>query len=92
MHGFVHMDTRTSWLLFVLTMFVHSATFVFLQSVANGFQQFKSATLGEGTTVAKNVKKDPVVQTPTKPLVAQSRYTMVQYQELHHTLDVSVFR
>jgi hypothetical protein len=40
------MDTSTAWMLFVMTAFIHAATFMFLQEVANYFNRYISATGG----------------------------------------------
>jgi hypothetical protein len=101
MHGFVLMETRTAWILFVVTMVIHSVTFIFLQSVADSFKRYMSATTGVSTDTTPTA----VISKPSSELQVTTvgfekaqgnRFRLmkggVYYQELHQTLDVSVFR
>jgi hypothetical protein len=91
------MDNRTAWILFILTMIIYSATFVFLHTVADRFKRFMSPTGGD---IDFTIPVEPVddllmvhtqkTHTPSKS--ASMHASGMYYQELHQTLDVSVFR
>jgi hypothetical protein len=101
MHRPVLMEPRTAWILFVLTMVIHSITFILLQSVADSFKRYMAPTTGvcrDKTPVVE--KPDPRSEPNATTYVfddgqgSRSRLMKggVYYQELHQTLDVSVFR
>jgi hypothetical protein len=91
MDGFLPMETNVAWVLFVVTMILHSMTFILLQFVADKFQKYMSLTDGDVNFVV------PLsADTLTPPHSNNSSTTPIQtrmyYQELHETLDVSIFR
>jgi hypothetical protein len=90
------METRTAWVLFVVTMVLHSATFIFLQLVADKFQRYMTISDGDPgnatsvaeVTAAGHMTNPPLFKTTTLPGGAGRMY----YHELHQTLDVSIFK
>jgi hypothetical protein len=100
MHRPVLMEPRTAWILFVLTMVIHSITFILLQSVADSFKRYMSPTTGvcsdKTPAVEKSDLSEPNATTHVVDNGQGSRSRLmkggVYYQELHQTLDVSVFR
>ena len=97
------MEPSTGWLLFVLTMIIHACTFFILQSIAD---KFSSYMLRTDLSIVKGVNPIPKKQEniPHGIKSDQNRYILpefrvpiigskrAEYQQLHETLDVSVFR
>jgi len=99
------MEPSTGWLLFVLTMIIHACTFFILQSIADKFSSYMLRTdlsIVKGVPIPKKqenlphgIKSDqnrymlPDFNIPIGGIGGSKR---AEYQQLHETLDVSVFR
>ena len=101
------MDSKDSYLLFGLTIFLHACTFFFLQNIASCFKDYISPLDGvvvlaiTQEVVPSGEQEDAV---PFKAMPAPKMLQMyngsrfsstnpaASYHALHETLDVSVFR
>jgi len=81
------LDPSTSVFLFVFTVIIHAGTMYFLEDVSARFNQYVSATLGNGLVPAHT--QPSLFEGQTVPNNAQFKPV---YRPLHDTLDVSVFR
>jgi len=101
------MDSKDSYLLFGLTIFLHACTFFVLQNVASCFKDYISPLDGVVVlTVTQEVvppgKQEDVMPYRAMPAPkmqqmyngsrSSSTNTAASYHALHETLDVSVFR
>jgi hypothetical protein len=101
------MEPSTGWLLFVLTMIIHACTFFILQSVADRFSTYMlrpHANIVKGVDPIPKKQAEMHENLPHETHSAQIRYMLpefrlpiigskrTEYQQLHETLDVSVFR
>jgi hypothetical protein len=94
------MDPSTAWLLFILTAIIHAFTFVVLQQVADHFKLYISALVGNAAHVNGVVSKGLYPMDTDMgnhrgtipPNKKNDIITTMKYQQLHDTLDVSIFR
>lgn len=88
------MENTVAWALFVTTMVLHSVTFIFLQFIADKFQHYMSLTEGDATNKAPTYEPLQAKQGDllTVGIPPASNASRKYYQELHETLDVSIFR
>jgi hypothetical protein len=103
-HHVSDMDPVEVWMLLVLTVLIHGMTFYYVQYVANAFQSQMLLSVTGGVvkgalqTTPRNAPITPVACHMTQsrwdhaPSLRMQSTPRVVYQQLHDTLDVSVFR